>query len=107
VAEAGVTLRLATPAALWALVAVPLFLGRRARVAGVLRALAAATLIVVLAGPSVERLRPAAGACVVAAVDVSTSVEHAVKLSRCSPTFSRRLTVSVSPFGSVSVSVAG
>jgi Ca-activated chloride channel family protein len=77
VAEAGVTLRLATPAALWALLAVPLFLTRRAPVAGALRALAAATLVVVLAGPSVERLRPAAGACVVAAVDVSTSVERA------------------------------
>src|SRR5262245_22008952 len=75
VAEARVTLRLATPAALRALLAVPLFLARGARVAGALRALAAAALVFVLAGPSVERLRPAAGGCVVAAVDVSTSVE--------------------------------
>src|SRR5262249_61931001 len=45
--------------------------------AAALRALAAAALALVLAGVYVRRPRPAGGACVVLAVDVSASVQQA------------------------------
>jgi Mg-chelatase subunit ChlD len=67
-----------SPGVLMALLAAPLFVvaarQRGATVAGVVRALAFAVLVAVLAGVRVERARPAAGTCVVAAIDVSTSV---------------------------------
>jgi Mg-chelatase subunit ChlD len=66
----------ATPAALVLLAAVPLVLvaGRRHLAAAVCRALAAVAVVLGLAGLGTERDRPAAGVCVVAAVDVSASV---------------------------------
>jgi Mg-chelatase subunit ChlD len=71
-----VSLHVASPAVLLALVAVPLFVltARDARAAGVCRALAATALVLVLAGVTAERDRPARGACVIAAIDVSASV---------------------------------
>ena len=63
---------------LLALLAAPLFVvaarARGATAAGFARALAFAVLVAVLAGVRVERARPAAGTCVVAAIDVSASV---------------------------------
>jgi Ca-activated chloride channel homolog len=50
---------------------------RGARRAAVLRVLAAVGLALVLAGVYVRRARPAGGACVILAVDVSASVQHA------------------------------
>ncbi len=72
-------LHLTTPAALLLVLAVPLvFLGtgrsRTVRLAAACRALAAIGLVLVLAGAHLERTRPQAGACVVAAIDVSASV---------------------------------
>ena len=75
---AGV-LAVAYPAALAALVALPLFFvgASRFRLAATCRALAAALVVLALAGLSLERGRPEAGACVVAAIDVSASVGSA------------------------------
>jgi Ca-activated chloride channel family protein len=50
---------------------------RGARRAAVLRVVAAVGLALVLAGVCVRRARPAGGACVILAVDVSASVQHA------------------------------
>jgi Ca-activated chloride channel family protein len=50
---------------------------RGARRAAALRAVAAVALALVLAGVSVHRPRPAGGACVILAVDVSASVQDA------------------------------
>ena len=80
-----------SPSVLWALVLVPLFLmtTRGARLAALCRGLAAAALVLALAGLSVEHDRPATGACIVAAIDVSASVgTAAVDAAR---TFARRL----------------
>jgi Mg-chelatase subunit ChlD len=75
-ARAGI--HVTTPGMLLLLFAVPLFFvghGRRAtRLAAACRSLAATALVLVLAGAHVERARPQAGTCVVAAVDVSASV---------------------------------
>ena len=70
------SLHVGSPAVLWALAVLPLFpaTARGARVAGLCRALAAGALVLVLAGAALERDRPARGACVVAAIDVSASV---------------------------------
>jgi Mg-chelatase subunit ChlD len=70
------TLHVESPGFLVGLLAVPLFViaARGATAAGVVRALAFTVLLGVLAGVSVERARPAAGTCVVAAIDVSASV---------------------------------
>src|SRR5439155_26449144 len=66
-------LRVLSPAALWALLAVPVFFAgvRRTRTAAVLRAASAAVVALALGGLSLERPRPAAGTCLVALVDVS------------------------------------
>ena len=74
-----------TPALLWLLAALPLFFvhrhgvrtGRAPLVAAAVRALAAAGLVALLAGVHVERPRPEAGTCIVAAIDVSASVQDA------------------------------
>ena len=50
---------------------------RGSRRATALRVVAAVGLALVLAGVSVRRDRPAGGACVILAVDVSASVRHA------------------------------
>ena len=77
------TLRIETPAILFALLALPLLFrgvagrGRAAAVAGVCRAGAAAAVVLALAGLEVEHARPADGVCVVAAIDVSSSVGRA------------------------------
>ncbi len=76
-ARAG--LHVTTPAVLLLALAVPLFFlgsgaSRVARVAAACRALAAIGLVLVLAGADLERTRPQAGTCVVAAIDVSASV---------------------------------
>jgi Ca-activated chloride channel homolog len=79
-AEERVTIRVASPAVLWLLLMAPLFVWtawRRARTAGLCRAAAWSLLVVVLAGPFVVHDRPAAGVCLVAAIDVSTSVQDA------------------------------
>jgi Ca-activated chloride channel family protein len=70
------TLHVGSPVVLWALALVPLFLvtARGALLAALCRSLAAMAVVLVLADVSVERDRPATGACVVAAIDVSTSV---------------------------------
>ncbi len=72
-------LGVAYPAALAALAALPLFFVRasRFRLAATCRALAAALVVLALAGLRLERARPEAGACVVAAIDVSASVGSA------------------------------
>ena len=74
-------LRVACPAALAALLLVPLFFASAAgfRLAAAFRALASALVILALAGLSLERARPEAGTCVVAAVDVSASVGGAAR----------------------------
>ncbi len=73
------TVTVLDPRVLVLLALVPLvFLGTRGdrhrRRAALLRAIAAVAVVLVLAGARLERPRPAAGACVVAAVDVSRSV---------------------------------
>ncbi|HYV56365.1 MAG TPA: VWA domain-containing protein [Candidatus Nitrosopolaris sp.] len=75
-------LHVAAPSALLALLVVPLFgisssPGRRLRVATWCRAFAAFALVLALAGLCLERPRPAAGSCVIAGIDVSTSVGRA------------------------------
>ena len=75
VAHAGVFVTV--PGALLLLIALPLLLlggTHGARVATACRVLAAIALVLVLAGAHVERMRPQAGACVVAAIDASASV---------------------------------
>ena len=71
-------LRAVSPAVLPALLLVPLFLAtaRHARLAGVCRTLAAALLVLALAGVYVERSRASMGACIIAAIDVSASVQR-------------------------------
>jgi Mg-chelatase subunit ChlD len=88
---AGVTLpfglgalRLDAPLFLLALLALPIFLlpagrVRGARLAAACRTLAAAALVLALAGLALERPRPATGTCVVAAIDVSASVGAAAR----------------------------
>jgi Mg-chelatase subunit ChlD len=91
-------LRAAAPALLPALLATPLFLAtaRRARLAGLCRTLAAALLVLALAGVRLERTVPAAGACIVAAIDVSASVGAGARdtaadfLERLLPALDRR-----------------
>jgi len=78
----GVTL----PAALWALAVLPgvfVLARRRGRAAGAaaLRATAITLLVLALAGLYVERPRPATGACVVVATDVSASAQTAAPLA--------------------------
>src|SRR5262245_43265703 len=77
--EERVTLAVASPRVLVALLVVPLFLvtARGALAAGSCRAVAAAALVLALAGLMLVHDRPAGGACVVAAIDVSASVERA------------------------------
>src|SRR5262245_37486110 len=68
------------PHLLWWLLGIPVMLAaarRRSRRAAVLRVLAACGLVLVLAGAYVRRPRPAGGACIVLAVDVSASVQRA------------------------------
>ncbi len=77
-----VSVGVVTPALLLGVLAVPLFFvgvprTRRAWAAAALRAVAATALLLVLAGAYVERPRPAAGVCVVAAIDRSASVRGA------------------------------
>ncbi|HXA55049.1 MAG TPA: VWA domain-containing protein, partial [Solirubrobacteraceae bacterium] len=74
-------LRATHPAALLALLALPLFFvgTARWRLAAACRALAGALVILALAGLSVERARPESGACVVAAIDISASVGGAAR----------------------------
>jgi hypothetical protein len=79
------TVHVATPAALWLLGLLPLFFVRRGRgasggaalLAAGVRAAAAAAIVAALAGMHLERARPEAGTCLVAAIDVSASVQHA------------------------------
>src|SRR5213078_429070 len=72
-------LGVAYPAALAALLGLPLFFvgASRFRLAAACRALAAALVVLALAGLSLERAHPEAGTCVVAAIDVSASVGSA------------------------------
>jgi Mg-chelatase subunit ChlD len=72
-------LRAASPGFLIPLLLLPLLLvfPGRSRVAAACRMLAAAALSLVLAGVHVEQPRPLAGACVIAGIDVSASVQHA------------------------------
>ena len=91
--------RVASPAVLVALVALPLvFLGARSRkavLAAGLRALAAAALILSLAGLYGESMRPERGVCIVAAIDVSASVQRAgVEAARA---FLRQLVPALGP----------
>ena len=79
---------LTTPSVLLLLVALSLFFVRRGRgtgaraemLAALLRASAAAAMIALLAGVQVERMRPQAGTCLVAAIDVSASVQGAASV---------------------------
>lgn len=79
------SLQVDSPALLWLLVVLPLFFVRRRGVragrapllAASVRALAAACLVALLAGVHLERARPEAGTCLVAAIDVSASVQSA------------------------------
>jgi Ca-activated chloride channel homolog len=73
-----------TPSLLWLVLGVPLFFwrlpGRRpraARAAAALRAAAVTMVLLVLAGVHLERPRPQRGSCLVAAIDVSASVQGA------------------------------
>jgi Ca-activated chloride channel family protein len=77
--EARMSVQVASPLVLAALLFVPLFVlfARGARLAGALRAGAATATILALAGVAIERDRPARGACLVAVVDVSASVGDA------------------------------
>jgi len=67
------------------LLGLPFFFVRRGRgtgsyaeiLAALVRATATAALILLLAGIHLERPRPAAGTCLVAAIDVSASVQRA------------------------------
>jgi Mg-chelatase subunit ChlD len=75
-------LRVLSPAWLAALLALPLFFAaasgtRRGRLAAACRSVAATALLLTLAGLYLERARPAAGTCIVAAIDVSASVQRA------------------------------
>ena len=72
-------LRFAWPAALLGLVLVPLvFLRARHALAGAAcRSAAVLAVVLVLAGAHLETSRPRHGACVLAAVDVSASVQDA------------------------------
>jgi len=74
-------LGVAYPAALAALLGLPLFFvgASRFRLAAACRALAAALVVLALAGLSLERAHPEAGTCVVAAIDVSASVGSAAR----------------------------
>src|SRR5262249_16883051 len=77
-------LPLPAPAALVGLLVLPLFLlpvgrGRRAWLAAGCRALATVGIVLVLAGVHVEVARPGAGVCLVAAIDVSASVQGAAR----------------------------
>src|SRR5207247_1405409 len=74
-------LGVAYPAVLAALLGLPLFFvgASRFRLAPAGRALAAALVVLALAGLSLERAHPAAGTCVVAAIDVSASVGSAAR----------------------------
>src|SRR5439155_15397853 len=74
-------LGVAYPAVLAALLGLPLFFvgASSFRLAAAGRALAAALVVLALAGLSLERAHPAAGTCVVAAIDVSASVGSAAR----------------------------
>jgi Ca-activated chloride channel family protein len=82
---ARMSVQVTTPAVLVLLLLVPMFFVRRGRgdasragvVAAALRAGAAAAVIALLAGVHLERPRPEAGTCLVAAIDVSASVQGA------------------------------
>jgi len=77
------TVQIATPAVLLLLLLLPLFFVRRGygtasravTAAACVRAAAAAALIALLAGLHLQRARPEAGTCLVAAIDVSASVQ--------------------------------
>lgn len=79
------SIRFVTPALLLLLAALPLLVARKRGVrtgrapllAALTRAAAAAALIALLSGIRLERPRPAAGTCLVAAIDVSASVQDA------------------------------
>ncbi len=79
------TIHADTPAVLLLLLALPLFFVRRgrgqataaARLAALARAAAVAALVLVLADVHLARPRPEAGSCLVAAIDVSASVQRA------------------------------
>ena len=79
------TVHVTTPAVLLLLLGLPIFFVRRGRgdasragvVAALLRAGAASAVIALLAGVHLERPRPEAGSCLVAAIDVSASVQGA------------------------------
>lgn len=78
------TVQVTTPLLLLCLLALPLFFGRfpakrsrAARAAAALRAAAAAAIVFVLAGVHLDRPRPETGSCLVAAIDVSASVQGA------------------------------
>jgi Ca-activated chloride channel homolog len=79
------TVHVVTPAVLLLLLGLPLFFVRRGRgersraatLAALARAAAAAALILVLAGVHLARPRPESGACLIAAIDVSASVQRA------------------------------
>jgi Ca-activated chloride channel family protein len=68
-----------SPMTLLALAAVPLFFlfARGARAAALARSLATIAVVLALAGLYLERSRPEAGTCIVAAIDESASVRHA------------------------------
>jgi Ca-activated chloride channel homolog len=74
-----VSVHVGWPAGIAAVMALLAFVawGAPARRAAALRGLAAAALILVLGGATVERPRPAGGACVVTAIDVSGSMQGA------------------------------
>jgi Mg-chelatase subunit ChlD len=76
------TLRVASPLFLLALLLLPLFaLGARASrgalVAALCRAFATVAVVLALAGLYLETAHPESGACIVAAIDRSASVQHA------------------------------
>ncbi len=73
-------LHAASPTWLLVLALLPSFFlgaGRRRPLAAACRALAAAAIVLVLAGLTYERARPEAGTCVIAVIDVSASVQRA------------------------------
>jgi hypothetical protein len=84
-AGGAMTFHVDTPEALLLFALVPLFFVRRgggrtrraALLATLLRSVAAVLVIELLAGVHLERPRPEAGTCLVAAIDVSTSVQRA------------------------------
>jgi Mg-chelatase subunit ChlD len=78
------TVHVTTPSVLLLLLALPLFFVRRGRgggradtLAALVRSGAAGAVIALLAGIHVERARPETGTCLVAAIDVSASVQGA------------------------------